>query len=130
MAVTNYLSTASADGQNLRLFRSKLAQDPEAGTYPMIQIPRHAFLTDVWIAITEVGTSNTITLGLTGNNDTADTDYLMKASEVEVLAVGMQRAALFPGKWFEDGAGQITMTVGTTQTTGKFMVFANYYVIF
>jgi len=130
MAITTYESTACADGQCLRLAHSKLAEDPAAGTFPMVHIPRYAFVKDVWMVITEVGTSNTITLGLDGNNDTADTDAVMKASEVEVFLIGQQRALLFPGKWFVDGAGSITMTVGTAQTTGKFMVFAEYYVIY
>lgn len=135
-----YVSSASAD--NLRLNRSKVITDPDADTYDMIKIPKMAFLKDVWVFISELCSSTDVTLGMTGNGTTADVDYFMTATELDAGTTGWKRAYLqtgggvdlnnvpFPGLWFTGGAGMITLTFGTTLTTGILQVFADYTILY
>lgn len=136
----SYVATAFAD--NFRLAKSKIITDPDADTYDMIQIPKMAFLKDVWLYVQEAGSATDVTLGMKGNGAVADVDYFMTATESDVGNTGWKRAYLqtgagvdlnnipFPGLWFTGGAGMITLTFGTTLTTGIFFVMADYTIIY
>lgn len=128
------LSIKAAD--NYRLARSGSIIEPEDGTYNLIRLPQYAFVKDVWLLCTEAGSSDTIDVGFVGNGESADPDAFLDANYalVNSTGIGMYRATQdttsgFAGKWFSDASGLVTMTVGTTQTSGIFTVFVEYTVI-
>ena len=126
------LSLKAAD--NYRLARSHTILTPAAETYWLIKIPRLAMITDVWLHVPTAGSSKTVSIGWAGNGETAQPAGFLSANIADVLQIGMKRAksdtlVSFEGKWFDSASGLITMTVGTTQTTGKFIVFVEYTVI-
>lgn len=138
--MTSYVGTAAAD--NMRLYRSKLLADPSAATYDMIKLPRYSFLKDVWLYVVEAGSATDVTVGIKGNGASADVDYFMTATESDVGNTGYKRARIvtdlgdgddvslmFPGLWLNTAAGMITITIGTTLTTGQFYMFADYSII-
>ncbi len=136
--MAGYATHASAD--NFRLARSRVIATPSDGTYDCILIPRYAFLRDVRVLVSTAGSSDDVTLGWIGNGASADADYFFNGDDLAVTTEGMKRAFLkntagdifntpFPGLWCQDAAGMIYITVGTTQSTGAFVVFAEYTVL-
>ena len=124
--MTDKLSTKAAD--NLRLARSGSIITPDAATYNLIRLPQYAFLTDAWIQVNIVGSSQTVSVGWTGNGEVASATGLFTTAAAEVDVAGVKKSSL-TGKWFSAAGGMITLTVGTTQTTGIFIVFIRYHVI-
>jgi hypothetical protein len=138
--MTSYVATAAAD--NFRLYRSKLLTNPAADTFDMVKLPKFAFVRDVWLYVVEAGSATDVTLGIKGNGTTADVDYFMTATETAVGTTGWKRSNIvtdfgtsdygalpFPGLWLTGGAGMVTITAGTLQTTGQYYVFADYTII-
>lgn len=130
--MADLLSVRAAD--NIRLARSGSIITPAAATYNLIRIPKFAFITDLWLLVTTAGSSDTVDVGFIGNGETADPNYFLDATYSLVTGTGVVRASqdsvsLFAGKWFSAASGLITMTVGTTQSTGNFTVFVQYAVI-
>lgn len=130
---TDLLSNKSAD--NFRILKSRTILTPNAGTYNLLNIPRRAFITDVWLFVAVVGDSDTVTIGWTGNGDTAVTNGFITTDIANIQFTGMKKATadtLTSGgsKYFDTSGGQITMTVGTTQNTGRFYVFVRHTIIY
>ena len=129
---TDYISTKAAD--NLRLARSKSILTPSADTYNLINLPKHSFVKDVWLWVKVAGSSDTVSIGWTGNGETAQAAGFLSTDIANATVVGLKRAqhdtmVSFEGKYFFDAGGQLTMTVGTTQTTGEFHVLVNYTIL-
>ena len=126
-------STKSAD--NYRILKSKTILTPSAATYNLLNIPRRAFVTDVWLYVAVVGDSDTVTIGWTGNGETAIPSGFFTTDVANILFTGMKKATAdtltsSDSKYFDTSGGQITMTVGTTQTTGRFYVFVRHTIIY
>lgn len=109
---------------------------PAADTYDIIRVPKWGFVMDVWLEVTVACTAGaTITVGWLGNGETAETAGFMSNEIAAPQTLGLKRAqkdnlVSFPGKYFGDGSGAVTITVaGTALVVGQFRVFANYSVI-
>jgi len=129
---TDIISVKAAD--NYRVGKSKTILTPAAATYWVIRIPKFALITDVWFYVATAGSSDTISIGWIGNGETAQAAGFLSTTIAEAMQTGMKRAkndtmVAFEGKYFDTASGLLTMTVGTTQTTGKFFIFAEYTVI-
>jgi hypothetical protein len=129
---TDIIVTRSAD--NYRIGKSKTILTPAAETYWVYKIPRYSLVTDVWLYVPTAGSTDTVSVGWAGNGETAQAAGFMSTGIANVMATGMKRAqhdtlVAFEGKWFDDAGGLLTMTVGTTQTTGEFHLFVTYTVI-
>lgn len=123
--MTDLLSTKAAD--NLRLARSGSLIQLAAATYNIIRVPEFAFITDAFVVVTVGGSSQTVSVGWIGNGESAAPTALFTTAAAAVDATGTKRSTV--GKWFNSAGGMITVTVGTTQTTGNFIVFVKYHVI-
>jgi len=118
--------------------RSKVLAAPDDDTYNLIHIPRNAFITDVWVQILTayVGGVPQITVGWSGNKETAVIDGFMSNDVVAPKTLGLKRAqrdtlVSFPGKYFFSSSGAITVTViaGAATTEGTFILACQYVVI-
>jgi len=132
MTTTDIIISKAAD--NYRLGKSRTILTPAAATYWVYRIPRYALVTDVWLYVETAGSTDTVTIGWTGNGETAQASGFMSATIAKVMTAGMKRAQhdsliAWEGKYFDDASGLLTMTVGTTQTTGKFHLFISYTII-
>ena len=132
--MADLFSNKAAD--NYRLARSGSIIEPDADTYNIIRLPQYAFVNDVWLLCTEAGSSDTVDVGFIGNGETADPDAFLDRTYalVNATGIGVYRASKdtvtgFSGKWFSDASGVVTITIGTTQTSGIFLVFVEYTVI-
>ena len=130
--MTDIYTNAFAD--NVRFAKSRTILTPTAATYNLIRLPKFAFVKRVWLEVSTAGSSDTVTVGWIGNGETAQAAGFMSADIAEVTATGMKDslrdiAAAYPSKYFDSASGAITMTVGTTQSTGSFLVFCEYTVI-
>jgi len=119
------------------LAKSKLFIIPSADTYDVIRIPKLALVQDVWLEVTTACTAGaTLTVGWKGNGESAQTAGFMSSDITKPGETGLKRAQKdnllsFPGKYFADGSGAITITVaGTTLSAGKFRVFVGYSIIY
>jgi hypothetical protein len=137
MSIPMY-SRASAD--NFRLAKSKVLESPADEQYDLIPVPRFAFIYDVWFFVKDGGSSDTVQVGFVGNGISHDADYFLDTTYAEATAVGMKRAGdivvitdnvwiPFNGLWLNEASGMVTVTVGTAQTSGEFVVFAAYSII-
>ena len=129
---TDWLSTKAAD--NLRLARSRSILTPSADTYNLINFPKFAFVKDVWLWVVVAGSSDTVSIGWTGNGEAAQAAGFISVDVAEATVIGLKRAqhdtmVSFEGKYFFDAGGQLTMTVGTTQTTGEFHILVDYTIL-
>jgi len=125
--------------EDFKLVRSKKVSGAVAvGTHSVVRIPKGAFLKDVWLETTETlvpGTALALTVGFTGNKETADADYFLINADVGAGAVGIYRASQaatpFEGKRFLDSSGTITLTLGSGSnlTAGAFRVLAEYSIL-
>ena len=136
MANTAYLTHAFAD--NYRLAKSKLLSSPSDATYDIIQIPKYAFVKNVWIEVVTAADvePDTVTVGWTGNGETAVTDGFITTDVAAANETGLKKAmhdtlTTFEGKYFNGGSGMITFTyaAGSASTKGVYRVFAEFVVI-
>jgi len=121
---TDFLSVMSAD--NIRFARSKTLYEKADGTYNLINIPKFAFVTAVWLIITQAyagGAGDTCTVGFTGNGETADPDGFIDDTFAAATSTGVKCSngdaqPASSGKWFNTAGGQLTITLAKgTQTT-------------
>ena len=130
--MTDFYTTSFAD--NVRLAKSKTILTPSAATYNVIRIPKFAFVKRVWLEVSTAGSSDTVSIGWLGNGETAQTAGFLSTDIAKVTSTGIKSSVKDTGistdaKYFDSASGAITMTVGTTQTTGVFLVFCEYTVI-
>jgi hypothetical protein len=129
----DFFSNASSD--NFRLLKSKpLSGAVTAGTYGLLRVPKWAFVSGVWVWVETVCSATDVTVGWSGNTETANTVGFLSSDIVDAGVVGIKVAtkdtlASAVGKYFDKGTGEITVTLGTTWTTGKLYVFCQYSVI-
>jgi len=130
--MTDIFTTAFAD--NVRLAKSKTIITPSAATYNLIRLPKFAFVKRVWLEVSTVGSSNTISIGWTGNGETAQAAGFLSTDIAQATVLGIKESindtlTTSKAKYFDSASGAITMTVGTTQSAGLFHVFCEYTVI-
>ena len=134
--MVDFISTMAAD--NMRLARSKNLVSLADGTYNVMQLPRYAFVRHVWLLVTTAyaGGDGTAQVGFTGNKETADTDAFLNAARCAATVTGMKRSLVgygvaAEGKWFNDGSGQITVTLAANGATTAMigMAFVDYTVL-
>lgn len=106
----NVLANRAAD--NFRLMRSGKITLSADETYAAVKVPKKAFVVGVWLeiitAFDDQTTDGTITVGFSGNGETADPDYFMDNTAAAPLVTGMKEVT--KGKWFGDASGLITIT--------------------
>jgi hypothetical protein len=137
MANIDFISFSASD--NFRLARSKTLYDLADGTYNLIQLPKFAFVDQIWFIVTQAyagGSGATATIGWTGNATTASPAGFMAAGVTLARATGTKimtsdTAAGSKGKWFSDGSGCITITLDDNAETTllRGFVFARYSVL-
>ena len=130
----DFFSNAASD--NFRLLKSKPLSGTAAtaGTWSLLRIPKWAFISGVWVWVQTACSATDITIGWSGNTETAVTAGFMSADVLKAGTVGYKVAVndtlLSSGqKYFDKGTGAITATLGTTWSTGKLYVFCQYSVI-
>ena len=113
----NALSSRTAD--NFRMMRSGKVTLTADDSYAVVKVPKKAFVVGVWLeiitAFDDKTTDGTITVGFSGNGETADPDYFMDNTAAAPLVVGMKEVT--KGKWFSDASGLITLTVADNDST-------------
>lgn len=113
----NVLSSRAAD--NFRIMRSGKITLSADDTYQVIKLPKKAFVVGVWLeiitAFDDQTTDGTITVGFSGNGETADADYFMDNTAAAPLVTGMKEVT--KGKWFGDASGLITVTANDNDST-------------
>ena len=113
----NVLSSRAAD--NFRIMRSGKITLSADDTYQVIKLPKKAFVVGVWLeiltAFDDQTTDGTITVGFSGNGETADADYFMDNTAASPLVTGMKEVT--KGKWFSDASGLITVTANDNDST-------------
>ena len=130
--MTDFFTHAYAD--NVRFAKSRTIITPSADTYNLIRLPKFAFVKRVWIEVSTAGSSDDVTVGWSGNGETAQAAGFISGDIAKVTDTGMKESvadteAATASKYFDSGSGMITLTVGTTQTTGVFHIFCEYSVI-
>ena len=121
---------------NFRLIRSKplIGAAATAGTWSLIRLPKWAFVSGLWVWIETACNVEDITIGWSGNKETAVPAGFMSADILNATVVGYKTAVndtltSFGQKYFGDGQGAITATLGTTWASGKITVFCQYSVV-
>lgn len=113
----NVLSSRAAD--NFRIMRSGKVTLSADDTYYVLKLPKKAFVVGVWLeiltAFDDQTTDGTITVGFSGNGETADADYFMDNTAAAPLVTGMKEVT--KGKWFSDASGLITVTANDNDST-------------
>jgi hypothetical protein len=137
MANIDFLSFSASD--NFRLARSKTLYDLADGTYNLIQLPKFAFVDQVWFYVSQAyagGSGASATIGWTGNGTTADPDGFMDATQAGARATGMKvmtgdTQPGSQGKWFDSGSGCVTITLDDNAETTllRGFVFVRYSVL-
>lgn len=116
MAV-NALGHRSAD--NVRMARSGKITLSTDDTYNVLKLPKKAFVVGVWLevitAFDDKDTDGTITVGFSGNGESADADYFMSNTVTAPLVTGMKVSTV--GKWFDSASGLITVTANDNDST-------------
>ena len=132
--MANYHNIAGSS-ELRKLVRSKYAVATiTAATHTMIEIPKWAFVTDVWLYIPTACTAVEVSVGWKGNGETAQTAGFISAGSVDISKVGLYRAShdtlvAFAGKWFSSASGAITFTNAASITTGRVLVLADYAIM-
>ena len=129
--------THAKRADNLRLVNSVQLIDPEDDIYSLIQIPQWGFVIDIWLHKLLAATAGgaLVSVGFTGNGETADPDGFIDIILGEATSLGVVRAINdgqpgSKGKWFNDAGGAITLTCDDNGGTGgTFMVTALFVVI-
>jgi hypothetical protein len=120
----DFQSFAASD--NFRLARSKTLYQLADGTYNLILLPKFAFVMQIWFSVTTAyagGAAGAVTIGFTGNGETADPDGFMDATQAgaRVAGVKIMTEDAQPGskgKWFNTAGGFLTITLSKgTDTT-------------
>jgi hypothetical protein len=133
---TNKFTNQFAD--NLRVARSHTLAAPDDATYNLVLLPKHALVMDVWVLVTVAYVAGTpsLTIGFSGNAETADVDAFLTNSLAQPQSTGLKRASMgtaacAAGKYFLTAAGVLTATVaaGSATTEGTFIVFCAYSVV-
>ena len=123
---------------NRMLAMSGLFIAPDDDTYDIIRVPHWAFISNVWLEITTAYIAGvpSIIIGWKGNKATAVTAGFMsndiaKPKELGLKVAQKDNLTAFPGKYFNDGSGVVTVTIaaGGATTEGNFRVFCEYTVI-
>jgi len=120
---------------NVRLAKSRSILTPAAGILNLVRLPKNAFVKKVWLKVITVGSSDTISIGWIGNGETAQAAGFLSTDIAKVTVAGMKESTKDTlvsesSKYFSGASGSLTMTIGTTQTTGSFLVFCEYSVIY
>ena len=135
MAIERF-STRMSD--RFYMVASRLLVAPDDETYYVIQVPRFALVTDVFLFVSKAYVAGTpsIEVGFTGNKDTAVVNYFITNDVAEPKVTGIKRSVTDTrtsnsSKYFNNGSGAITVTIaaGSATTEGNFEVFANYVII-
>ena len=137
MANIDFISFSASD--NFRLARSKTLYDLADGTYNLIQLPKFAFVDEIWFIVSQAyagGSGGSATIGYSGNGTTAVAAGFMVAGVTLARATGTKvmtadTAAGSKGKWFDSGSGCITITLAKSSDTTllRGFVFARYSVL-
>jgi hypothetical protein len=124
---------------NYRLARCDGIYELADGTYGLIQLPKFAFVDQIWLIITQAyagGAGGSATIGWEGNGSTADPDGFMDATGCGARTEGTKLMTEdaqpgSTGKWFSGGRGLITITLsaGTDTTLLIAQAFCRYSVI-
>ena len=113
----NALGSRSAD--NIRMMRSGKVTLSADDTYYVLKLPKKAFVVGVWLeiitAFDDQTTDGTITVGFSGNGETADADYFMDNTAAAPLVTGIKEVT--KGKWFSNASGLITVTANDNDST-------------
>jgi hypothetical protein len=124
---TTFWSKKAAD--NFRLMRSRTFSAPDTGEYWIFQLPRYSFVRGSWVYIsTALSGGSTLSIGFTGNGETADSDAFMTTVAADATSTGTKSS--YAGKWFNSESGVVTVTVSQGGTAaGVFVVFVEYSII-
>lgn len=134
--MTDRFSNKLADNRMMAM--SGLFITPDDDTYDIIRVPHWSFVSNVWLELIPayIGGVPSITIGWKGNKETAIPAGFMSNDIAKPLEAGLKLAqkdnlTAFPGKYFGDGSGAITVTIaaGGATTEGNFRVFCEYTVI-
>ena len=111
--MVNVLANRAAD--NFRLMRSGKITLSADETYAAVKVPKKAFVVGVWLevltafdAVDVSDDDGSLTVGFSGNGESADVDYFMADAVSLPLVTGMKEVT--KGKWFGDASGLITLT--------------------
>jgi len=126
-------STFEKQADNSRIAASKLIINPADGTHTVMNLPKYAFVTRVWIEITDASAAGTLSIGFTGDGAAADTDGFMDTTACDITSLGLLSSDIDAqpgsyGKWFNTASGQITITTSSAND-GTYQIFAEYYVL-
>lgn len=111
---------------------SKLIAEPAAGTHDAVRLPARCFVKSVRIVKSVAFPADgEITVGFSGNGETADPDAFLVSTVADPDALGSvsseMGAALNAGGKYFSRKGCITVTTVTgTGTAGTFQVFVDY----
>lgn len=132
-----FKDTHAKKADNFRLVQSVKLIEPADETYSLFSIPKYAFVTDVWlikeVAATAAGAL--VSVGFTGNGETADPDAFIDVILGEATTTGVVRAIqdgqpASRGKWFSTAGGAITLTCDDNGgTAGTFIVSALFVIL-
>jgi hypothetical protein len=92
-----------------------------ADSYAALKLPKKAFVVGLWLEIITAydeateGIDGTITIGFSGNGETADADYFLTSAQAAPLATGMKASTV--AKWFDSASGLITVTPTANDST-------------
>ena len=128
-----------SEADNMRYVKSAALLDAADDTYFLARVPLNAFVTNIIVQlISAYGSTSTLTVGFSGNQETADPDAFMLSVDIDpdgaILtrslagATGINRG----GKWFDQASGSITMTVGKgdAAATASARLFVEYKLIY
>ena len=130
--MTDFYTHSFAD--NVRFAKSRTILTPSAGTLNLIRLPKNAFVKRVWLQVTTAGSSDTVSIGYR-EGSTAQSAGFLSTDIAKVTVTGTKESVgdtytACMSRYFSSASGYITMTIGTTQSTGKFIVFCEYSVIY
>lgn len=133
----DFISNIASD--NFRLARSKTLYELADGTYNIINLPKFTFVHGVILYITQAyagGSTGAVTVGFTGNGESADPDGFLDATAAGGRATGYKHSVDdgqpgSKGKWFNAAGGQVTITFAKGDDTILVIgyVFAKYSVL-
>lgn len=124
---------------NFRLARCDGLYELADGTYGLIQLPKFAFVDQIWLVITQAyagGAGGSATIGWEGNGGAADPNGFMdvtacaaRTEGTKVMTEAGQPGSM--GKWFNGGRGLVTITLNDSSDTTLLIgqVFCRYSVI-
>ena len=114
---------------------SKKFEAPAEATHTAVWIPYRAFVRAVYLVMPTTAFSAadaTVTVGFTGNGETADPDAFLLSADVDPDAVGSVcsiagTGVCAGGKYFsQKGCITVTTDNGTAGTAGTFQIFVDY----